>query len=206
MWDGIENAGWGVHDAASTTWKDLVGARDMVLSNAVFANDAVFRAEYSDGQGFLAYNGGGRFSDNIISFELCANIVFDGWLVPMSVGWSKDYYNGLGIKARALSTYGVFVKGYLGGKTYRIPYPAGNIVGTVSCSDVAYHNGTAMTEDSEVPSPTAPNFDSRGVCVGSNSTYNVKGGIFNVRLYNRLLSPAEVAANYAIDAARFNLT
>ena len=24
MWDGIENAGWGVHDATATTWVDLV--------------------------------------------------------------------------------------------------------------------------------------------------------------------------------------
>ena len=25
MWDGVENAGWGTHDANATTWKDLVG-------------------------------------------------------------------------------------------------------------------------------------------------------------------------------------
>ena len=25
MWDGIENAGWGVHDASATTWTDLIG-------------------------------------------------------------------------------------------------------------------------------------------------------------------------------------
>ena len=26
LWDGIENAGWGVHNASATTWKDLVGS------------------------------------------------------------------------------------------------------------------------------------------------------------------------------------
>ena len=25
MWDGIENAGWGTHDASATVWKDLAG-------------------------------------------------------------------------------------------------------------------------------------------------------------------------------------
>ena len=33
MWDGIENAGWGVHDSSATTWKDLVGGNDLVLQN-----------------------------------------------------------------------------------------------------------------------------------------------------------------------------
>ena len=32
MWDGEWNAGWGVHDAAATTWKDLVGTRDATMS------------------------------------------------------------------------------------------------------------------------------------------------------------------------------
>ena len=26
MWDGIENAGWGVHDPNATVWKDLIGS------------------------------------------------------------------------------------------------------------------------------------------------------------------------------------
>ena len=25
MWDGIENAGWGIHDPNATTWIDLIG-------------------------------------------------------------------------------------------------------------------------------------------------------------------------------------
>ena len=31
MWDGIENAGWGVHDTNATVWKDLVGGNDATL-------------------------------------------------------------------------------------------------------------------------------------------------------------------------------
>lgn len=30
MWDGIENAGWGVHDSNATVWKDLVSEVDWV--------------------------------------------------------------------------------------------------------------------------------------------------------------------------------
>ena len=33
MWDGIENAGWGTHDANATTWVDLTGnGHDAALS------------------------------------------------------------------------------------------------------------------------------------------------------------------------------
>ena len=31
MWDGIENAGWGVHDPNATVWKDLVGGYDLTV-------------------------------------------------------------------------------------------------------------------------------------------------------------------------------
>lgn len=29
MWDGIENAGWGVHDPNATVWKDLIGGVEL---------------------------------------------------------------------------------------------------------------------------------------------------------------------------------
>ena len=35
MWDGIENAGWGEHDATATTWKDLVGNMDCSTSSGI---------------------------------------------------------------------------------------------------------------------------------------------------------------------------
>ena len=53
----------------------------------------------------------------------------------------------------------------------------------------------------------------RGICVfgrsandayGSNG-YPVRGACHCLRLYNRQLTDAEVAANYAVDKARFNL-
>lgn len=32
MWDGFENAGWGIHDASATVWKDLVGGLEGNIS------------------------------------------------------------------------------------------------------------------------------------------------------------------------------
>lgn len=31
LWDGIENVGWGMHDAQATVWKDLVGTHDISI-------------------------------------------------------------------------------------------------------------------------------------------------------------------------------
>jgi hypothetical protein len=45
-----------------------------------------------------------------------------------------------------------------------------------------------------------------GLSGSSNySSYNFVGNYYCIRLYNRALTAAEVAANYAIDAARFGL-
>lgn len=54
MWDGIENAGYGMHSNESSTWVDLASGRNMTISNAaylsgwreygfVFNNDAYFQ-------------------------------------------------------------------------------------------------------------------------------------------------------------------
>lgn len=44
MWDGIENAGWGVHDAAPTAWTDLIGNCHL--------NDLFVDSAYSPTSGF----------------------------------------------------------------------------------------------------------------------------------------------------------
>ena len=43
MWDGIENAGWGVHDSNATAWKDLIGGTvgDLDVFGANIGENAV---------------------------------------------------------------------------------------------------------------------------------------------------------------------
>ena len=38
QWDGIDNAGRGLHDAATTTWKDLVGTNDFTCADLSFTD------------------------------------------------------------------------------------------------------------------------------------------------------------------------
>ena len=39
MWDGIENAGAGTHDAGATVWKDIVGGREFALTGVTVDAD-----------------------------------------------------------------------------------------------------------------------------------------------------------------------
>ena len=42
-WDGIENAGVGVHDPVATVWKDVVGGREFTLTGVTVNGDSRFR-------------------------------------------------------------------------------------------------------------------------------------------------------------------
>jgi hypothetical protein len=66
MWDGIENTGWGTHDANATVWKDLVGTRDVPMTNVSWGNDeCIFDGVNSYGE---LYHG--QIS-NMITCEVC---------------------------------------------------------------------------------------------------------------------------------------
>lgn len=42
MWDGIENAGWGIHDSEATVWKNLMGDSGYDFSNCASWGDSYF--------------------------------------------------------------------------------------------------------------------------------------------------------------------
>ena len=51
MWDGIENAGWGVHDLSATTWVNLAGGSiediSLYTQNCEWSDDALIGKERS---------------------------------------------------------------------------------------------------------------------------------------------------------------
>ena len=55
MWDGIENAGWGVHDAAATMWKNLVA--DSSWSDAANPDTTIFANPVWDGNSMSCVDG-----------------------------------------------------------------------------------------------------------------------------------------------------
>lgn len=213
MWDGIDNAGWGVHDPNATEWADLVGGADFTLTENGSFDESSFVCNglsakgdgISLGLGYTIecvtynYNRSGYFcAFNLDRIRLRKSFVFYSMYCyltgggsfygspPVSVGahsWSAVVCEPLlpsSDHLRMLTSY--FIDGQMSDE-----YRTGNWAGTWKSTDYS-------------------NFASVG-CINLNGSdlWPFTGRIHSIRLYNRALTPSEVAANYAIDAARFGI-
>ena len=212
MWDGIENAGWGVHDAAATTWKDLIGNRDLTLASASFTTNSLHRG--TSVAGYMAYDSGERLTISGtgvgLTVEICARLEYNTIGIPISVPVSiNGVGHNTGFKTRmTASGYDQYGVGPVAGNSmvYRPPWPRNGIYGTITYRlDLAsFYNAIAMVPDSSLSFPPG-NVHGTGIALGSNSAYNVFGDIYAARVYSRALTGAEIEANYAVDKERFNL-
>lgn len=209
MWDGIENAGWGVHDASATVWKDLVGSVE--ASNGQYGiyewklnalvlpgikmhklsftlqslTDAVNQNNVSVECVFKPEHGTAVGNNAIFGFGISQRILWI-WNVGRTTirGSQKD-------QLQAFITDGV-VNG--------ITYSGGNI----------YKNGFLHGVASVGTQTATENKGQIGQIGGFYSIVgnytSLCGDVHSIRVYNRNITPAEIVANYAIDKARFNLT
>ena len=196
MWDGIENAGWGVHDPNATTWTELIGGKTVKLSSGIEFGDDCARttSDFS----------GSRWAST--TDTACQHMTAD-------FKTSSTEIQFVILKMTVRSCIGA--SGTSFGIGLRQSIPENNIVGnrfsistnyaTASSptADSAYVNGVENTNRSAV---NYSNPTSGGTAIGGG--YNSMpffGEIFNIRIYSRALTAEEIAANYAIDKARFNL-
>lgn len=197
MWDGIENAGWGTHVAAATTWKDLSGnGYDLTLMNgAHFDANSLITAGRNSVSALLsttlpyatievcAFYDSSRSSSRLVCF---GNSIDSSRLLKCAPN-GIQYYNGNYVitvsESKSMRTWAAT---YSDAAT---PYIDGQLAtGTVSTNRWDYRTGTFGLS-------------------GSNnySSWNFVGNYYCVRLYSRALTADEIAANYAVDKARFNL-
>ena len=211
QWDGIDNAGTGTHDPTATSWKDLRGNLDMALTaqgswtngaalyvagGVAGAQGASATPEYktieivfkmTDPSGRIIFNSGlpssGVVSPRMVVVDTYSNgdkcLYFNGAVTDKCLSWSLDREE----LCFAAATYD------------------DSMVSNV------YFNGAVKADD------VRDNQWGAGegkVAVGgraiSNSTYNSypwMGEIYAIRLYDRVLTAEEIAANCAIDKARF---
>ena len=213
MWDGIENAGWGVHDGASTEWVDLVGGADFTLTeNGSFDESSfVCNGLSAKGDGIslgLGYTiecvtyadsvRGYRCAFNLDRIRMRKSFVFyrtychltgggsQFGTPPVSVGahsWSAVVSEPLLPSSDHLRMFSLyFIDGQMSDE-----YQTGNWAGTWKSTDYS-------------------DFASIGsLNLNGSDVYPFTERIHSIRAYNRSLTPSEVAANYAIDKARFNL-
>lgn len=200
MWDGIENAGWGVHDPNARTWKDLIGVHDFVLPAGIsFGEDcALFTKSAGKEQSW------GFYSNEILTIEIC------GKHTSTSVGFAFQFSNGV-VCQRMFAYLSTNNRGFQfisNGNTMN--RPAFGIRWSVAATfySDAIQTETFYNGQSSPMNTGTTSWGAKSACIGyynNNGTYAFVGEICSVRLYSRAITSAEVAENYAIDKSRFNL-
>lgn len=231
MWDGIENAGWGTHDANAMTWKDLIGGFDAVKvgsptwsDNSGNTNGAnnTFLATIPTQSTFI-----NAAKSGFVAIEICLSTSATwGSRCPFSIedsNGSSSVYRLVQIFMQASkqylpAPYNINGTRFIGaGPVFDDPS------GTISCSfgpdgERVYatpsRNGTIGTEGSQrigqVQTFNPGTLDQIGVNnwyvrIGRTHNNSMSSAFHSIRLYSRALTADEIARNYNIDKARFHL-
>ena len=221
MWDGIENAGWGTHDASATTWKDLSGGgRDLTVRDIALWGDTYL---YCDGTAYSAYLTGATAYQSIE----CVYKTDSYMIVRNNTSGTRTIFYA-GRSARLLNTPELRTDQAhendiprAGVELYSVDSQI--VLGIATANNGAVHQICGVYSDASAGVPNKGYFNgqvsqnttvwnwgsSPNTCVGDRQIDQLgwpwNGKVFAIRLYSRALTAAEIAANYAIDKARFNL-
>ena len=187
MWDGIENAGWGVHDQNATTCVDIVGG--------VHA----FRG-ISEPMAFVVGTGSQFFDIDTTDATTIEWLWRDSGTTRNCQIYTHTKSNSLRYQVSDVrTTYTSYQIRYWNGAEQVSIYPMNK---TVRAGAVTYSDGVFNVYGDGLVRGTYSDASA------SESTYfsASKETAFNcIRIYSRALTADEIAANYAIDKARFNL-
>ena len=194
MWDGKENAGWGVHDATATTWKDLVGGNDFVnIGNGRFLDDSA--RMYSSIFNSLTAE---------ISIDVTGEVTVE--IVTSDYGINGANPFAIGLLKFKRYVYGEVAYALLGKNQYLPEYPE-QFPASIS---ITYNNMIASRitiDNARVNVTSKKDYENaffQGIKISSN--YSESSRLYSFRVYAKGLTDAESAHNYAVDKARFGLT
>ena len=214
MYDGIGNIGWEKHDASSDEWIDLCGNSNLSLDERyVTWNDdglTISDCPVNDSSSFAA-QASGNISYDVKTIEICG-------LLPREI-MKNGSYLFTGYKERGI---GGFAGGWIS--------PAVNLTFSYNCKffgsglyDGYYsYNGTwSFVYNTDIDNLDVDAYKRGTIFTGTTTPYRAlsyasftnvtirfyyETKIRSLRIYSRALTAAEIAANYAIDKERFNLT
>ena len=194
MWDGEWNAGGGVHDAAATTWVDLVGGVELsAKGNPEIRSDSVH------------FNGtscfGKEFSVGTIgTFEIVCESVAQSGIDPEILRLDNSPVYKIYVNSNEISC-GIATVGQFSSRL-GLSKALGSWLVSASPQKL-FKNGQHISDWN-----VSRALNCSGVVIGAGSTGLYRPSVctvYCVRIYSRVLTAAEVAANYAIDKKRFNL-
>ena len=221
MWDGIENAGWGIHDANAQNWVNLAGAS---LGNANLM--AGIRTWSKDGLSVVG--GTDRWSIYVGTwFNSRENYTVEVVIAPNSwhnaAGGNRILSNsnsgGMVIRFQAdQMQYMVqkYIDGYISSRKSTddalaktsLALLSSNIEVAIGYNGVVanhttFTRGTIKGGSSYLAISYEPDSSGNMENIG---TYGAMNGVFHaIRIYSKTLSAEELAHNYRIDRIRFNL-
>ena len=229
MWDGIENAGWGTHDASTTVWKDLIGNRDLTCpssSDGLFESNCWRQISSSLTEFKMPTSGLCRFLEGYryITLEAVMSDISTryGPHAITSEGGSGSAGTSSGISLYCYKPDQITRQGrtsvgngtawgysiYYGDIPDITPFHLAISIDNTNKTYTQYLDGVQYGHTWESGGNNFSlgySMDTR-VRLFTSSSGNVdcvKG--FCVRVYSRALTASEIAANYAIDKARFGL-
>ena len=216
QWDGIDNTGMGVHDPGAKVWKDLAGNYDLSL---------LPKGSWSaDGRSLTVYGAAAVCSNSLPAYKTI-EVVYkmkkrDGMLLFCSGGTSQVSDFRFIVFNRDGETSGT--TGYFSG-AWKVPAP--HVIwdsfdpSAVRSMTATYNNGEAFAEHGNVSAvyadgvarddgsaDTSWGLGDGHIMIGDRAeagAYPWFGEVYTIRVYDRALSAEEIAANHAIDEARF---
>ena len=203
MWDGIENAGWGVHDATATTWNELVSDTALALASGVSwtANSATASGLSRTWATFETNTTLGATIDAALSLTAVFKTSDTSNLQFVLLDTLRRDCLGIAPNALGIGLRQAIPLTTASGKVWSLT--ANYASSSAQTSDDAYVDGTANS-DRGYANFSNPMTASIAIGGGYNSGW-FSGEIYNLRVYSRALTADEIARNYAIDKERFNL-
>lgn len=204
MWDGIENAGWGVHDPTATSrWIDLNNpSKYLTLQNVSITDNAVvfngsfayiLKSQYSD------YTSAAQNITTEMSFTLTS-------LNTAETHFVNTFYGDCWYDGRLIyNTNSKYIQTAVNLKWGQTSSHVITLVDDKSNPLQIYIDGALATTQIISRTRNYGNYFIVGNYSYTTSHYPLKAKVHNVRVYGRTLTADEIAANNAIDKERFNL-
>ncbi|MBR2488448.1 MAG: hypothetical protein IKB52_04960 [Kiritimatiellae bacterium] len=205
-WDGIANAGAGVHADNAVVWKDIVGGYEFALTNVTVVENGISFAGNETSYGTLSaasteatFDAAKNGTMEVVFVSRNASVPQVLVQTPAGNGMTFGYSSG----NKAIVPFSGSVQ------KPAFPFSIGTSMHSFS---VRFSSGASTSPafaDGSSLNTTGGGYWSPGegseTFVGNRASkaHGFPGTIYCIRLYSRQLTAAEIVANHAVDALRF---
>lgn len=213
--DGEWNAGGGSHDSAATSWTDLSGnGYDITgLLASGWSDKSYHQSAYNSNSSVTFPKVAAAYLSQNITIEYVVDRTTYGTQTPIQ---NLIYTSGVQDAGSAGSFNSSIFASFRSGTSathqdsmqlsdIRRRFAVSFRLNGLSSAQLVYNGGSAPSGTFKRSGWQAAAAETQHPFNSSSSSFWRGGEIHAIRIYNRQLTAAEIAANYAVDKARFNL-